>query len=165
MFFDWKCLKLQPISWLDMWNVVVWRVIVAAALWTVVAACGPTGGFNKQRRGTLPRTPLVFKQHEPNVGEHHPYASGPAKGRIQRGDPRYTKELIMFSGYAKNDGIDDMVLISDDGHGYRRLMSEVNHLYPFFLTNFCLFNFMQFLEGRKFDFTLNKFESFKTDRK
>lgn len=49
--------------------------------------CGP--GRNYGTRKARKMTPLVFKQHVPNVSENTLGASGPSEGRITRQDPRW----------------------------------------------------------------------------
>nr|APD15683.1 hedgehog [Xipholeptos notoides] len=55
-------------------------------------ACGPGRGPGK-RRGTRKRTPLVFKQHIPNVSENTVGASGNYEGKITKLDPRF-KDMV-----------------------------------------------------------------------
>lgn len=55
-------------------------------------ACGPGRGPGK-RRGPRKRTPLVFKQHIPNVSENTVGASGNYEGKITKVDPGF-KDLV-----------------------------------------------------------------------
>lgn len=81
---------------------------------TAVDACGPgRGGGRRQRPRKL--TPLVFKQHVPNVAETTLAASGQGDGKITRDDPRF-KELV--PNYNS-----DIIFKDEEGTGADRLMT------------------------------------------
>lgn len=80
-----------------------------------VLSCSPIRGMGSRRSRKL--TPLVFKQHVPNVLENTLGASGLHEGKISREDPRF-KDLI--PNYNK-----DIIFKDEEGTGADRLMTQV----------------------------------------
>lgn len=81
-----------------------------------VQSCGPARGVGGSRRSRK-LTPLVFKQHVPNVLENTLGASGLHEGKISREDPRFS---ALIPNYNK-----DIVFKDDEGTGADRLMTQV----------------------------------------
>lgn len=108
------------------WGGTWWRVwwswlFLACLLSTVfcpVEACGPGRGTGR-RRAPRKLTPLVYKQHFPNVPENALSAAGLSEGRILRGDTQRFKELV--PNYNP-----DIVFRDDEGTGADRLMTQVS---------------------------------------
>lgn len=101
-------------------------VIIFSICVHTVQSCGPGRGFGKPRR---PRklTPLVFKQHIPNVSENTLGASGLQENKISREDPRFNDLVPNYNEH--------IVFKDEEGTGADRLMSQVsvsNPVYYFF---------------------------------
>jgi len=93
-------------------------VLVSMLLASVcVMACGPGRGSG-QRRARRKMTPLVFKQHVPNVSENTLGASGPPEGRIGRSEARFN-ELVVNNN-------PDIVFKNRRSNNDDRFMSQVS---------------------------------------
>ncbi|XP_041970932.1 indian hedgehog protein [Aricia agestis] len=85
-------------------------------LWLgAAAACGPGRGFTR-RHGPHRITPLVFNQHDPNIGENAKSASGPPEGRITRDDDKFRDLVPNYNP--------DIDFKDDEGTGADRLMTQ-----------------------------------------
>jgi len=94
-------------------------VLVTLLLCGGVRSCGPGRGAGL-RRGPRRMTPLVFKQHSPNVPEHTLGASGLPEGRIARNSDRF-RELIINRN-------PDIIFKDEEGTGADRIMSKVRYI-------------------------------------
>ena len=104
-------------------NLRIMKSIFLILILTVNSAltCSPIRGMGSRRSRKL--TPLVFKQHVPNVLENTLGASGLHEGKISREDPRF-KDLI--PNYNK-----DIIFKDEEGTGADRLMTLVS--FDFFI--------------------------------
>lgn len=92
----------------------IFSVLLLLSLFITVHSCGPGRGIGGPRKNRK-LTPLVFKQHVPNMSENMLGASGLREGRIERTHPKF-KDLV--PNYNK-----DIIFKDDEGTGADRVMS------------------------------------------
>ncbi|GFN87855.1 hedgehog protein [Plakobranchus ocellatus] len=96
-------------------NLFILLLVLLVLLVSLSDACAPRGGSGRRRR-VRKLTPLVFKQHVPNVSENTLGASGLTEGAIKRGDPKF-KDLVRNYN-------PDIVFRDEEGNGDDRIMSQ-----------------------------------------
>lgn len=99
-------------------TMITYIVLCSAALMLVdlAEACGPGRGFGRQKRGRK-LTPLVFKEHVPNVSENTLGASGLSEGKISREDAAFRNLVPNYNR--------DIAFKDNEGTGADRVMSQV----------------------------------------
>ncbi|XP_036323259.1 protein hedgehog [Rhagoletis pomonella] len=90
-------------------------LLLLCTFFSAAAGCGPGRGIGGPRKNRK-LTPLVFKQHVPNMSERTLGASGLNEGAIKRDSPKF-KNLV--PNYNK-----DIIFKDDEGTGADRLMSR-----------------------------------------
>lgn len=88
------------------------------------AGCGPGRGIGGPRRKRK-LTPLVFKQHVPNMSEQTLGASGVSEGAIERESAKFKK--LEFNNNR------DIIFKDEEGTGADHVMSRVSPFKKFFL--------------------------------
>ncbi len=82
--------------------------------------CGPGRQRGNSRRHRK-MTPLVFKQHVPNVSENTLGASGLAEGALPRDNPGFKDLVVNYNP--------DIIFKDEEGTGADRIMTQVRMLY------------------------------------
>lgn len=93
-------------------------ILVLLSIFTSVMPCGPGRGIGGPRRSRK-ITPLVFKQHVPNVSENTLSASGLREGKITRNHERF-KDL-------ETNYNEDIIFKDEEGTGADRVMTQVRN--------------------------------------
>lgn len=99
-------------------KLIIFYIVLCSALMLgdLAEACGPGRGFGKQRRGRK-LTPLVFKEHVPNVSENTLGASGLSEGKISRDDVAFRNLVPNYNR--------DIAFKDNEGTAADRVMSQV----------------------------------------
>nr|ADK38669.1 hedgehog [Platynereis dumerilii] len=98
-----------------------WKIIGEVCLFLFlistgpVISCGPGRGRGSSRRNRK-MTPLVFKQHVPNVSENTLGASGLAEGKISRSDQKFQDLVVNYNP--------DIIFKNEENTGADRIMTQ-----------------------------------------
>lgn len=111
-------------------------LVLFTHVFTSVMPCGPGRGIGGQRRFRK-LTPLVFKQHVPNVSENTINASGFQEGRISRDHEKF-KDL-------ETNYNEDIIFKDDEGTGADRVMTQVSDRKILFFISKIVFCFVMIL--------------------
>ncbi|CAG2167798.1 unnamed protein product, partial [Oppiella nova] len=90
-------------------------LIVIMLFIDVTHACGPGRGGGR-RRSPRKLTPLVFKQHVPNVSENTLGASGQPDGKVSKDQQRFRELVPNYNN--------DIIFKDEEGTGADRLMTQ-----------------------------------------
>uniref|UniRef100_A0A1I8MN98 Hedgehog protein n=3 Tax=Musca domestica TaxID=7370 RepID=A0A1I8MN98_MUSDO len=90
-------------------------LLLVASLFSCAAGCGPGRGIGGPRRRRK-LTPLVFKQHVPNMSEQTLGASGVSEGAIRRDSPKFKK--LEFNNNR------DIIFKDEEGTGVDHVMTR-----------------------------------------
>lgn len=113
-----RCRRQSPSPHHRLWSLMWLMCVVTVVMLPDAAdACGPGRGIGGPRRSRK-ISPLVFKQHVPNVSENTLGASGLEEGKITQNDPKF-RDLV--PNYNK-----DIIFKDDEGSGADRLMTQVS---------------------------------------
>lgn len=92
-------------------------ILVLFTIFTSVMPCGPGRGIGGTRRSRK-MTPLVFKQHVPNVSENTLAASGLQEEKITRAHNKFKDLETNYNG--------DIIFKDEEGTGADRVMTQVS---------------------------------------
>ena len=96
------------------------HTLLLLLLTSAALQCGPGRRSGRVRRPKK-MTPLVFKQHVPNVSENTLGASGPVEKRITRDSPEFKDLEANYNT--------DIVFKDEENTGADRMMSQVRQTY------------------------------------